>query len=80
MKELVPDCFVILDSSKYLCDGIVGSFDSTSSPIVNDDSEVGNFNLSIDFSFNPHLSSVKMIVIINRETKRIENIDVSFGI
>ena len=49
MKELVPDCFVILDSSKYLCDGIIRSFDSKSSPIVDDDSEVGNCGLSIDF-------------------------------
>ena len=80
MKELVPDCFVILDSSKDLSGWIARSFDSKSSPIVDDDSEVGNCGLGIDFSFTPPLSSVKMIVIINMETKRIENIDVSFGI
>ena len=80
MKELVPDCFVILDSSKYLCDGIIRSFDSKSSPIVDDDSEVGNCGLGIDFSFTPPLSPVKIIAKINMETKRIENIDVSFGI
>ena len=58
MKELVPDCLVILDSSKDLCDWIARSFDSTSSPIVNDDSNVGNRALSVYIALMTPLSSV----------------------
>jgi hypothetical protein len=76
--ELVPDCFVISDTSEDGLDGIVKSSDLIPEIVINEGSGVAPGVDEIDLTVTILLSSVMTIDTKIKVLKRIENIDVSF--